>query len=161
MKTGTNFRRESPGVIVPPPVIFAGALIVGILIDRFVTGWSTAIEAPLRYPLAVLPAGAGAALIAAALGLFRKAGTRPEPWRPATALVTGGLYRFTRNPMYLGMALLHAGLALAFDSPVALLLLAPGIAVIHYGVIAREERYLAQRFGDAYRRYKAEVRPWL
>lgn len=161
MKPSAHPSRDSPGVVVPPPLIFAGALVAGILIDRVITGWSIAVDATLRYPLAVLPIGAGAALIAAALGLFRKASTRPEPWRPATTLVTEGLYRFTRNPMYLGMAVLYVGLALVLDSPVAFLLLVPVVSVIHCGVIAREERYLAQRFGDTYRRYKAKVRPWL
>lgn len=153
--------RTSPGVVFPPPLIFATALIVGIVFDRFVTGWSTSFTGTAEYLLAALLAGAGIAMIAAALGLFRRAGTRPEPWQPSSALVIGGLYRYTRNPMYLGMAHLHAGLALSFASPTALVLLAPVIMIIQKAVIAREERYLVAQFGDAYLRYKAQVRPWL
>lgn len=161
MRTNAESRRNSPGVIVPPPLIYAGTLTVGILIDRFATGLSTSVGTTPRYALAILPIGIGAFLTATALGLFRKARTRPEPWQPASALVTDGIYRFTRNPMYLGMALVYAGLALALDSPVSLLLLFPLIAVIQCSVIAREERYLAEKFGDAYRHYKEQVRRWL
>lgn len=161
MKTDAEPPRDNPGVIIPPPLIFIGTLIVGVLIDHFVTNLSTSVGSTPRYALATLSIGISIILMATALGLFRKAGTRPEPWKPTSALVTGGIYRFTRNPMYLGMALFYAGLALALDSVVSLLLLVPLIAVIHRQVIAREERYLAEKFGDEYQHYKARVRPWL
>ena len=105
--------------------------------------------------------GAGSLLIGAALSLFHKARTRPEPWQPTSALVTNGIYRFTRNPMYLGMALAYAGAAIAFDGLFALLLLPPVIGMIHGYVIAREKRYLSDKFGEPYRRYAARVRPSL
>ncbi len=123
--------------------------------------WSFGFGGAWRYGFAISIGVIGALLIAAALGLFRQMGTRPEPWQPSTALVTGGIYRFTRNPMYLGMALIYTGLAGGFDSPAAGILLAPLIAVIHFGVIVREERYLAQKFGTGYLQYKATVRAWL
>ncbi len=160
-REGGQGGKTSAGVVVPPPLIFSGGLAAGVLLDRFVIGWTTSLSGMPRYLPAVLLIGIGAALIAAALGLFRRAGTRPEPWQPSSALVTGGLYRYTRNPMYLGMALCHAGFALAFASPTALILLIPVIAVIQYGVIAREERYLAATFGTPYRLYQTKVRPWL
>ena len=79
----------------------------------------------------------------------------------ASALVTGGVYRFTRNPMYLAMTALYLGFALAFDSPVMLALLLPLLALMRWGVIAREERYMAAKFGAPYAAYKARVRRWL
>ena len=75
--------------------------------------------------------------------------------------MTDGVYRFTRNPIYLALALLYGALALAADSAVPLLLLPPLLAAVQAGVIAREERYLEAKFGDEYRRYKASVRRWL
>ena len=96
-----------------------------------------------------------------ALGRFRRAGTAVEPWRTSTALVTNGVYRFTRNPMYLAMALLYLGAALAADSVLALVLLPPLLVLVRVGVISREERYLERRFGDEYRRYRSSVRRWL
>jgi len=154
-------RRDSPGVVVPPPLIFAGVLAAGFAIDYVVVGSSTTLGPTVRYALAAITVALGGALIAAALGLFFKAKTRPEPWQPTSSVVTGGIYRFTRNPMYLGMAVIYAGVALALDSVVALLLLAPVVAVIHLSVIAREERYLTEKFADTYKNYKMRVRPWL
>jgi protein-S-isoprenylcysteine O-methyltransferase Ste14 len=92
---------------------------------------------------------------------FRAARTNPEPWKPSTAVVASGVYRHTRNPMYVGMTLVYLALALAFDSGVALLLAAPLLALVRWGVIAREERYMEAKFGDDYRRYRASVRRWL
>lgn len=152
---------RGPGIIVPPPLIFAGALTAGIMIDRYATGLSTFIQAPPRYVLAFIAGLIGIGLISAALGKFRSAGTRPEPWQPSSALVATGIYRITRNPMYLGMATVYAGLALAFDSPSALLMLIPVIATIQLGVIKREERYLLGKFDDAYRAYMTQVRRWI
>jgi len=105
--------------------------------------------------------------IAAALGiayfairLFSRAGTHVEPWKPSTALVTGGIYGYTRNPMYLGMALLLVGLSLVFDSVTLLLMLVPFLLVIRYGVIAREERYLTAKFPTEYTAFQKRVRRW-
>jgi protein-S-isoprenylcysteine O-methyltransferase Ste14 len=153
--------KDHAGVRIPPPLIFLGALIIGVLIDRVWLGWSMFGGSPLRLLLAVPLFVAGVALIVVALGLFRRAGTRPEPWQPSSTLVADGIYRFTRNPMYLGMALTYAGLAFGLDSLIALLLLAPVVVAIQTYVIAREERYLEGKFGEMYREYKTRVRPWV
>jgi len=152
---------DTPGVIAPPPLLFLGALVIGAALDYGLARVPIGLPGGFRL-------GAGAALTAASLGLlagaferFRRAGTPVEPWRPSTALVTDGVYRFTRNPIYLAMALAYLGLALAVDSIALLVLLPPLIALVQVGVIAREERYLAGKFGDEYRRYMASVRRWL
>jgi len=75
--------------------------------------------------------------------------------------VAAGAYRFTRNPVYLGMVLGLIGLAIAFNSLWLLMALVPFALVIRYGVITREEAYLERKFGDVYRRYRARVRRWL
>ena len=156
MKEGDN-----PGVIAPPPLIFLGGLLVGFALDLLVLRLATGLPVALRYGLAVVLLAIGGALIAAALGRFRTAGTRPEPWQPSTAVVSERVYGFTRNPMYLGMALVYVAVSLAADSVAALRLLPPVLLALRYGVIAREERYLDAKFGDGYRRYKASVRRWL
>jgi protein-S-isoprenylcysteine O-methyltransferase Ste14 len=81
--------------------------------------------------------------------------------RPTTAIVFTGPYRFTRNPMYLGLALLQAGLAMVTNSLWPLLTLAPVIVAVRRLVIDREERYLEAKFGEEYRAYKARVRRWV
>lgn len=152
---------DTPGVIAPPPLLFLGGLAVGAALDFWLLRTSIGLPGWFRLGAGAVLAAAAVGLLAGAFGRFRRAGTAVEPWRPSTALVTDGVYRFTRNPIYLAMALLHLGLALAVDSVVLLVLLAPLLALVQVGVIAREERYLAGKFGDDYRRYMASVRRWL
>lgn len=110
----------------------------------------------------------GGAVLAAAFALaiwaiatIRGAGTRVETYKPTTAIVTTGPYRFTRNPIYLGMLLGLIGLAIGFDSLWILAMLVPFFVVIRYGVVAREEAYLERKFSAVYLGYKSRVRRWL
>ncbi len=100
-------------------------------------------------------------LILTALGLFRTSKTRPEPWQPASTLVRDGIYRITRNPMYLGMGLVSLGIALAFSSLAASVLALVAAAAIDRWIITREEAYLTRRFGEDYLTYTRHVRRWL
>ncbi len=152
---------DNPGVIAPPPLLFLGALATGAALDFGLVRVSTGLPGWFRLGVCAVLVAATVALLGGAFGRFRRAGTHVEPWRPSTALVTDGVYRRTRNPIYLGMALAYVGLALALDSVVALVLLAPLLALLQIGVVAREERYLERKFGDDYRRYRASVRRWL
>lgn len=152
---------DSAGVRFPPPLIYLGALLLGLLAERFVSLRSFGIDWRLLATTGVLLFVAGVAMMLAAAGLFRRLGTNAPPTQPTTLIVTTGPYRWTRNPMYLAMALIYAGLAIGFDGPIALTLLPLVLIIIQTQVIAREERYLQAKFGDEYRRYKVEVRRWL
>jgi protein-S-isoprenylcysteine O-methyltransferase Ste14 len=150
---------DSAGVAVPPPLVYALGFGIGYALDRLK-------PAPLgmggaRTMLGWLLAAAGVTLAASAIVLFRRAGTSPVPIQPTTALVVRGPYRFTRNPMYVGLAALYAGIALLVNSLWPLLVLPVVLVVIRWQVIAREEAYLERKFGDAYRAYTARVRRWL
>ncbi len=149
---------DSPGVVALPPVIFLLALAAGGVLELF-------------FPLNLLPAGVqyavgGALILLSALPMpfvmrsFRRAGTPMDVRKAATRLVTGGPYRFSRNPAYLSMTLLYLGISVAADSLWMVLLALPLLVVMHYGVILREERYLEAEFGEAYRDYKRAVRRW-
>ena len=148
-------------MIAPPPLLYGAFLGAGLALDYFGLGRATGVPASLRYGLAGVLAIAALAVALGALLRFRRAGTHAEPWRPATAIVTDGVYAFTRNPMYVGMTLLYLAVACAADSVATVVLAVPLLAVIRYGVIAREERYLEAKFGDEYRRYRQAVRRWL
>ncbi|MFU0505689.1 methyltransferase family protein [Pseudaminobacter sp. NGMCC 1.201702] len=152
---------DNPGVIAPPPRVFASMLATGILVDRYVAESSMALATSPRQVFAFILFVAGLLFLAGAIGRFRRAGTRAEPWQPTTAIVTNGIYRYTRNPMYVGMALAYAAVAVFADRPAALLLLPLAVLAIHHGVILREERYLAAKFGAEYLDYKSRVRRWL
>ena len=106
---------------------------------------------------------AAAFLAAIAVLAFRRAGTTIDPHRidKVATLVTSGVFSFTRNPMYLGMTLIYCALAVAADAPVVFWMLIPLCVTIHYGVVLREERYMADRFGTAYIDYANSVPRWL
>lgn len=141
-------------VVAPPPLIFAIPLAAGIFLQR-------ATLHPLRTGIAGVLALAAVSLVASAFVVFRRAGTTVNPYGKSTAIVDRGPYRFTRNPMYLAMALLYIAISIAFASWFALALLPLAVIIVDRGVIAREERYLERRFGEEYTRYRARVRRWL
>lgn len=147
--------------IVPAPILVLGFLTAGFIANHF-------------HPLPILAAApallvaSGLVLVAIALGIglagvrqFHKHGTPTNPYAPATAIVASGIFRVTRNPMYLGLVLLAFGAAIGFNSwwlVAASVLL--GLS-IHWLVIKREERYLLSRFGAQYESYLTRTRRWL
>jgi protein-S-isoprenylcysteine O-methyltransferase Ste14 len=100
-------------------------------------------------------------IVLPALLAFRRARTSPKPWKPTTALVTTGPYRFTRNPMYLGFTLLYLSTTVWVNTMWPVLFLPLVLLLMHYGVIIREEAYLERVFGEAYQTYRRRVRRWL
>jgi protein-S-isoprenylcysteine O-methyltransferase Ste14 len=151
---------DTAQVLVRPPLAWGLAVVAGLALDRL---------APLPFLPAGLPRGwLGAMVFVLALGLFAwaiatmtGAGSNVPTNLPTTAIVETGPYRFTRNPIYLGMFLGLIGLSIAFDNLWLLIMLAPFALVIRYGVVAREEAYLEGKFGDGYRGYRSRVRRWL
>lgn len=156
-----KIEEDSPQVRFPPPFVYAGMLLLGLGIGRLLGDPTIGLDIMAANIAGMALCICGFGLIVAALLRFRRAGTNPEPWRQTTAFVASGVYRWTRNPMYLGMALIFAGLALIFDSLATLLLLPFTVILIDRQVIAREERYLEAKFGDDYRAYTEKVRRWL
>jgi len=104
---------------------------------------------------------ASVALMIWAIATLRSSGTNVLPSNPALAIVTRGPFRWTRNPMYLSFAGIYVGISLLLNALAPLLLLVPLLTVVEWGVIRREERYLAAKFGASYLAYKAQVRRWL
>ena len=150
---------DHAGVIARPPSIVLATLLLGLALE-----WLGPTHLPggrLRAALGAALVAGGVALMASAMRQFRRAGTHVETWRPTEAIVTWGVYARTRNPIYLAMLALYAGLALLADSIWVLGLLVPLALVLRFGVIAREERYLEAKFGEPYRAYRGRVRRWL
>ncbi|HEX2803318.1 MAG TPA: isoprenylcysteine carboxylmethyltransferase family protein [Sphingomicrobium sp.] len=157
-----NGQVDSANVRFPPPLIYLGFLVFGIWAGRAFAFPDLGMESSTRdlFGWGVIAIGVIVGPLAGA-GLFHRLRTAIIPFKPASRLVTSGIYRWTRNPMYLGMALIYAGIAVLFDSLLALVLLIPVLIIIQLYVIAREEAYLERTFGDEYLAYKARVRRWL
>jgi protein-S-isoprenylcysteine O-methyltransferase Ste14 len=154
---------DNPGVIARPPRIYLAFLIVGIIMDRIWPATSTAqpFGGSMRFVVAFLCLIGGAAILSSAMRRFAAAGTNVPTPMPTMALVTDGLYSYSRNPIYIALSLIYVGLAIGADSAWGLIFLVPIIIVIRYGVIAREERYLERKFDGAYVDYRSRVRRWI
>jgi protein-S-isoprenylcysteine O-methyltransferase Ste14 len=150
---------DNAGVIAPPPLIYLAGLIAGFALEALLPGAD--LPALVEWVLGALLVLAGLGLLAWFNRLFGRSGTAVEPWKPTTAIVTTGVYRFTRNPAYLGMALTYIGIAVMSSALWVLVPLPFVLAVIDRGVIAREERYLERKFGEEYLSYKRRVRRWI
>ena len=151
--------RDIPNVIVLPPFIPLATLLIGLLLDWLIPGYFLHVFLTLgeRVFLGGMLVVVGVALVIAGGHYFVAADTNIRPDRPSLHLVTGGIYAFIRNPMYIGFGFITAGLAIAFGSDWTLVLMIPAAIVLHRGVVLREERYLEAKFGDAYRQYMARV----
>ena len=154
---------DTSGVKILPPLLYGAALIVGFLLHvmlpiRFATGPPAILALRVAGAILVLVA---VALAIAARARFTRAGTNVNPMLPTTALVLEGPYKFTRNPMYLGLTMLVTGVALFSNAVWMLVVLIPTVFVLQREVIAKEERYLEAKFGDEYRAYRSRVRRWL
>jgi protein-S-isoprenylcysteine O-methyltransferase Ste14 len=151
--------RDTPGVIAPPPLIYALGLGLGFALEAVLPGGT--LPAALRWPVGAVLLLGGIALQSSFIAWFRRAGTPVAPYNPTKALVTDGPYRISRNPAYLGFALIYIGIAVLADAPWVLVPLPVVLVVMQLGVIAREERYLERLFGEEYRDFKARTRRWI
>jgi protein-S-isoprenylcysteine O-methyltransferase Ste14 len=142
-----------------PPVYFLIAIIAMaaihwlVPVGRFLSG-------PWRL-IALLPILLGLAFTIVAERQFKRAGTAVKPFEPSSALVTGGVFRISRNPMYLGMVLVLLGIVIALGNAIALVVVPIFIWVIAVRFIGPEEKLMTEQFGDAYEAYKSQVRRWL
>jgi protein-S-isoprenylcysteine O-methyltransferase Ste14 len=151
--------RDTAGVVAPPPLVYLGGLAVGFALELLLPG--TSVPGAVRWILGGVLLVAGLVLLGSFNAAFQRKGTAVEPWKPTTAIVTTGPYRLTRNPAYLGMALVYIGIALLADSLWVLVPLPVVLLIIDRMVIAREERYLERKFGQEYLDYKRRVRRWI
>ena len=148
-----------PGILIPPPIIYLVIFLVGLLAELAV--------APPDLPVWLRIAGGflGVVLLVMldtrAMLRFKRHRTPVNPARPAAALVTDGPYRGTRNPMYVGMAFAYAGAAVGANALWSLALLPLVLLVVDRLIIPREERHLADTFGEEYEAYRRRVRRWL
>jgi protein-S-isoprenylcysteine O-methyltransferase Ste14 len=147
--------------VVPPPLLVLVALGGGWVAHRL---------RPVRFlpDLGLAGPAAGAALVLLGLGIglagvreFRRHRTPTSPYRPTTALVSSGIFRVTRNPMYLGFVLLTVGVAIAFNSASFLVSALLLVVVLQIAVIRPEERYLAKRYGADFEAYLRGTRRWI
>jgi len=157
-----NAQNDHPAIhkFVHPPILALGFILLGVLLGKWVPILSALVNTPLR--LAGLPIVLIGLLIGFS-GLFqiRRANTTLNPHGSVTTVVTSGIYRFTRNPMYLGFMLMVIGFPLANGTLWGLILAPFFILTMNRLVIEKEEAYLEKKFGEPYTSFKRRVRRWL
>ena len=151
---------KGPQIRFPPPLVYFGFIAIGLLADRFIALPSITYGPAFEW-LGSAFIAAGTALIIISLGLFKIEGENPEPWTVSKTIIARGPYRHTRNPMYLGMAMIMLGIGIWRDSAGVLILLPVAVLVIDRWVILPEEAYLVRKFGKPYSDYQKRVRRWL
>ena len=153
--------KDAAAVRFPPPFLYLGAVVIGVLLQWRVHPLPLGLPTALRIGVAVVAAGLGAALVATAFGLFRSIGQDPAPWTTTPEIVTTGVYRFTRNPMYIGMALLQLGIGVGLANGWIVAGIPLVLVMVYAIAIRHEEAYLERKFGEGYLVYKRSVRRWL
>jgi len=154
---------ENPGVILPPPLILLAFLVTGAILQFLVP---VTFLAPFAWWNSQFLLGSAISLAAFGLAIwgvriFSAAGTNVATHKAALKVVKGGPYRFTRNPMYMGMQLLLIGVGIMFSAEWNLILWPLFFAILKYGVVLREERYMRNKFGDEYIDLLKRTRRWL
>jgi len=154
----TESREKGADVRFPPPLVWLGGLILGIFIDRFVLAAPFQIARAASLTIGAILMAIGAALPVSARLQFKRSGQSVRPWDPTPSLIFDGPYRFTRNPMYVGLTLFEIGLGLVLNNAWISALALPALATVHFMAVLPEERYLSGKFGDSYRDYLGRVR---
>jgi protein-S-isoprenylcysteine O-methyltransferase Ste14 len=158
-KSGSD--EKGADVRFPPPLVWLGGVILGLIIQYFVMAVRFPMASTARFAISGALLGIGVGLPVAARGLFKKTGQSVRPWDPTPELIFDGPYRFTRNPMYVGLTTVEIGLGLLLNNVWVSALALPALATVHFIAVLPEEKYLSAKFGDSYRNYLGRVRRYL
>lgn len=153
--------KEGAAVRIAPPLVYLGGVIVGAVLHASVMPLPIGLSPGLRIAAGVAAAMLGLVLMGGAIGLFRRTGQDPKPWESTPEIISTGVYRVTRNPMYVGMALLQIAIGVGLANWWIIILVPIVLAIVHATAVRHEEVYLECKFGDEYTRYKSSVRRWL
>jgi protein-S-isoprenylcysteine O-methyltransferase Ste14 len=152
---------DGAAVRFPPPFVYFIALALGVVAHLWLLPLSIPLVNGVRYGAAVLLLASGTALMLSAFGLFRRTGQDAKPWESTPEIISTGIYRYTRNPMYVSMGLLQAGIGVALANGWVVLLVPVAWGVIYFIAIRHEEAYLEGKFGSVYTEYKSSTRRWI
>jgi protein-S-isoprenylcysteine O-methyltransferase Ste14 len=148
-------------VAFPPPLVFLSSIFLGVVCRYMVAPAHLPVDSAIRIIAGLLVILTGVGFIVWAQVFFARTGQNPIPWKPTPELIFQGPYRFTRNPMYLGMTLVVVGFGLALNNLWISLFALPGLLVVHVMAVLPEERYLSEKFGESYKQYLAQVRRYI
>jgi len=151
--------KKGAAVRFSPPLIFVILIFAGGLAGYY---WPVGMGVPASFQIvgfALIVFGVAIAFMVNSV--FKRADTAIEPWKPTTNIVTTGVYRWSRNPIYTGFCLVNMGIGISANNFWIFVSFIPGAILVYIIAIAKEESYLEGKFGEEYLAYKAKVRRWL
>jgi protein-S-isoprenylcysteine O-methyltransferase Ste14 len=148
-------------VSFPPPLVFLGFVLLGVGFHYLVVPAPSPLDRMYSTVAGLLILAAGVAIVVSARVHFLRTGQNPVPWKPSPELILQGPYRFTRNPMYVGVTLVQIGLGIALNNLWISVFAAPALLIVHFLAVVPEERYLSEKFGERYNAYRVRVRRYL
>jgi protein-S-isoprenylcysteine O-methyltransferase Ste14 len=151
--------QDKAGVLIFPPLLYLLALATGILISYFFPHHF--IDFSVALPIGIIITVLGITSLILAASLFRKNKNPVNPSGSTQLIIGSGIYKYTRNPMYLGLTFIFIGISTITNAWFSFILLFPLLIVCQKGIIEREERYLTRKFGNEYLDYQSKVRRWL
>lgn len=159
----TQVDSNEPGACVrfPPPLVYLILTLVGVALHYLVLPAAVPLGRAVSAVVGTVIGLMGLAIAMSARILFSRTGQSPIPWKPTPELIFNGPYRFTRNPMYLGVTVLQVGLGIAVNNLWISALALPALTIIHFMAVLPEEKYLTEKFGEPYKSYLTRVRRYL
>jgi protein-S-isoprenylcysteine O-methyltransferase Ste14 len=145
----------------PPPLVYVAFTVLGIIFRYALSPITASGHLPTYRWVGIAVLSMGLFLAISARILFARSGQSPIPWKPSPELLLQGPYRFTRNPMYVGLTLIQFGLGLALNNLWISVLAPVSLLIVHFLAVLPEEKYLSEKFGDSYRAYLTKVRRYL
>ena len=152
---------DAAAVGCPPPLVYLAGIASGVLLHAFGVPLDLALPLSARILATAVTAGLGILLMVAAVLSFRRTSQDPRPWKVTPEIISTGVYRFTRNPMYVALALLQASFATGLANGWILVLVPLVLRIVYVTAVRPEESYLDAKFGQAYAAYKQSVRRWI
>lgn len=153
--------RDRAAVVAPPPLLTAVCVAAGFIADHFKPLPFIHGIARSRVALCVALLFLAGAVIFSGIRQLIKHNEHPSPYKPTDAIVGSGIYRFTRNPIYLGLLMVVLAVGIGANNAWLLLSFVALFVVLNFGVVKPEERYLSVKFGDRYDEYRRRVRRWV
>jgi len=151
---------DGAAVRIPPPLVYMGAVIIGVLAHAFLAPLSIGLPLGVTVTVSAAAAVTGVVLMGLAIVSFRRTGQDPKPWTTTPGIISTGVYRMTRNPMYLGLALLQIAIGVGLANGWIVILVPIVSVIIYFTAIRHEEAYLERKFGTLYTDYKRSARRW-
>jgi protein-S-isoprenylcysteine O-methyltransferase Ste14 len=153
--------KDNPGIYIPPPLIYAAIFLIALFLQKKASIDDTVFKTRLTMIAGVLFFAAAVFFLSRSLVQFIRTRNSVVTVKPAESLQTSGIYRATRNPMYVGLVLVYLGLTCLIGNWWNIILLPVLLLTIQEYVMKREEKYLTRKFGPEYINYKQKVKRWL